>query len=165
MYKSTRVEWISILCVLIGCLVVIVATGYAAFQTRPCTEAKCLDFEEWLDQDDSVKSVLVGAAAGATFGLIDNTLLWVGMNSMESLFRLFPRGDEPNFLAGYGNAFSSIVSAFISVFVGRWISNVFNVDVDRSPLWSMAMGILFGCVIGIVLPSMFVYRIDTSEKK
>lgn len=146
------IHWPRIASVLVGCVVLIVATGYLAFTMRPCTPKHCPSFEEWIDQDTSAKSILVGAAAGAAFGIIDNTLLWVGMSAMDSLFARLPGGTTPNVLAGYGNAFSSVVSAFVSTFVGRIIADAFHVNLDKTPLWSMAFGILVGCVVGILVP-------------
>ena len=175
-------DWPRIVSVLVGCAVLIVATGAMAFSVRKCDldepppsfvgdamlegegddgtskKAHCPSLEAWLDQDTSAKSILVGAATGAAFGLIDNTLLWVGMSSLETLFARLPGGTEPNVLAGYGNAFSSIVSAFVSTFIGRWIADVTDVDVDKSPLWAMAVGILLGCIVGIVVPSLLFRR-------
>lgn len=176
-------DWPRIVSVLVGCVVLVVATGAMAFGVRKCDvppsfvghavvsygerarapedekkPSQCPDFEQWIDQDTSAKSILVGAAAGAAFGLIDNTLLWVGMSSLETLFARLPGGTEPNVLAGYGNAFSSIVSAFVSTFIGRWIADVTDVDVDKAPLWSMALGILLGCLLGIVIPSLLFRR-------
>lgn len=150
-----RIDWHRIASVIVGCLVVIVATGHLAYDAR---KDKSESVEAWIDQDTSSKAILVGTVAGAAFGLIDNTLLWLGMSSMDSLFVRLPGGDQPNVLAGYGNAFSSVVSAFVSTFVGRYISSVFGVDVDRAPLWSMAVGILLGCVIGIVIPMAVLKR-------
>lgn len=175
---SSPLDWPRIVSVFVGCAVLVVATGAMAFSVRKCdtapldqvgdavlgggsdderqAERPCPDVAQWLDQDTSAKSILVGAAAGAAFGLIDNTLLWVGMSSLETLFARLPGGTEPNVLAGYGNAFSSIVSAFVSTFVGRWIADVTDVDVDKSPLWAMALGILLGCLVGIVLPVLLL---------
>ena len=151
-------EWSKICAVGIGCLVLVLATGYAAFTTRPCPAGACPSFAAWFDQDTRPRTMLVGAAAGAAFGLIDNALLWLGMSALETLFRRLPGGTDPLVLAGYGNAFSSLVSAFVSTFVGRWISNVFDVDVDKAPLWSMALGIAIGCAVGIALPAALMRR-------
>lgn len=151
------IQWPQVLSVLIGCLVLIFATGLVSFSTRPCRQGEegeeiCPSFVEWIDQDTSTKSILVGAAAGVAFGLIDNILLYVGMSSLESVFKRLPAGGDPNVLAGYGNAFSGLVSAFVSVFLGRLFANVFHLDVDKAPLWSMAIGTLFGSLLGVVVP-------------
>lgn len=176
--SPTPLDWPRIVSVFVGCAVLVVTTGAMAFSVRKCDAAPldevgdamlggeegeapgrpCPSLERWLDQDTSAKSILVGAAAGAAFGLIDNTLLWVGMSSLETLFARLPGGTEPNVLAGYGNAFSSIVSAFVSTFVGRWIADVTDVDVDKSPLWAMALGILLGCLVGIVVPVLLLRK-------
>ena len=154
--KSARdepVEWGRVASVLVGCAVLIVATGGVAFATRPCDDdTVCQGLDEWLDQDTSAKSVAVGMAAGVAFGLIDNLLLWLGMSAMDTALARMPGGGSPLALAGYGNAFSSVVSAFVSTFVGRFLANVYHVDVSRAPLWSMAIGLLAGCLMGAAIP-------------
>ena len=155
--KSARdepIEWGRVASVLSGCAVLIVATGGVAFYTRPCdAEGEgCPSLDEWLDQDTTAKSVAVGMAAGVAFGLIDNVLLWLGMNAMDTALARLPGGGNPLALAGYGNAFSSVVSAFVSTFVGRLLANVYHVDVSRAPLWSMATGLLVGCLMGVAVP-------------
>ena len=153
------IDWRRVASVLVGCVALIVATGTIAFSVRKCPPSadasdttSCPDLEDWLDQDTSTKSILVGSAAGMAFGLIDNTLLWVGMSALDTVFARLPGGTEANVLAGYGNAFSSIVSAFVSTFVGRFIADTANVDVDKAPLWSMALGIFVGCLVGMFVP-------------
>ena len=157
--KSARdepIEWRRVASVLAGCAVLVVATGGVAFATRPCDEeGGCPDLDAWLDQDTRLKSIAVGMAAGVAFGLIDNLLLWLGMSAMDTALARLPGGDRPLALAGYGNAFSSVVSAFVSTFVGRLLANVYDVDVDKAPLWSMATGLLLGCLLGVAVPRAF----------
>lgn len=154
--KARPIEWSRISAVLTGCAVLILASGYVAFRSRPCPDGVCPSLEQWLDRDLSVRAISVGVLAGFAFGLIDNALLWVGISSLDSLFAHFPGGGQPTVLAGYGNAFSSVISAFVSTFIGRWISDVFEVDLDRVPLWSMALGILTGSILGIAIPRMLI---------
>lgn len=158
--KSARdepIEWHRVASVLVGCAVLVVATGGVAFATRPCEGGAdaCPDLDAWLDQDTRLKSIAVGMTAGVAFGLIDNLLLWLGMSAMDTLLARLPGGDQPLALAGYGNAFSSVVSAFVSTFVGRLLANVYRVDVDKAPLWSMATGLLLGCLLGVAVPRAF----------
>ena len=155
MQARPPIEWARISAVILGCVVLIVATGYAAYASRKCDDDdKCPSFEEWIDRDMSPKSIAVGVAAGTVFGLIDNALLWTGMSALDTLFARLPGGDNVNVMAGYGNAFSSVISAFVSTFVGQYIADTFGIDVDKTPLWSMAFGILLGCILGIVGPSV-----------
>lgn len=161
--KLEPIDWARVAAVLAGCVAVIVATGAVAFAVRTCPPGpdggkKCPTLGEWFDQDTSAKAILVGAAAGAAFGVIDNTLLYVGMSSLETVFARLPGGRDPLVLAGYGNAFSSVVSIFVSTFVGRWIASVYHLDIDRAPLWSSAVGILVGCVVAIAVPQALARR-------
>ena len=158
------IAWGRVLSVLVGCVVLVVLTGALAFAARPCDSTfDCPDLLDWLDRDTSLKAVLVGAAAGVAFGLVDNALLFIGMNELDTLFARLPGGSMHKVLAGYGNCFSSVISAFVSTFIGRWIADVTHVDVSKAPMWSMALGILVGCLCGIVLPMLLLENARASR--
>lgn len=174
------IDWTSVTRVLLGSLALILATGALAYATRPCKggaaeveeeggevveeegddddhrshPAACArePFFAWFDQRTSLRYIMLGASAGVVFGAIDNILLWYGISALETVFARLPLGRNSNVVAGYGNAFSSLISAFVSTFVSRFIANTMHVDVDDAPLWSMAFGVVIGCVIGIALP-------------
>ena len=146
-----RIEWSRIAYVVVGCAVVILATAYAAYATRaPCVDGReCRDgFLAWFDGDTTPKSVVVGLATGAAFGFIDTSLLWVALSSLDTLLARLPAAENPNVLASYGNAFSAFVSAFASTFVGQWVSHVYGVDPNTTPLWTSAIGMVLGGLLG-----------------
>lgn len=149
------VEWGSALRLFLGCIVFTTAIGAWAFHTRSCPPGRrCPTLGEWLDGPaPSLKAALVGLGSGVAFGFIDNCLLFLGIASLDTLFERLPyaHGDS-RVIAGYGNTFSSAFSALASTFVGRGIASATHMDVDDAPLWSMALGLVAGGLVGIAVP-------------
>lgn len=156
MLKGTMKESEKIPLILGACVFLVVLTGSLAYTTRPCSGEACEDFAKWIDKDMTWRSILVGIAAGVSFGFCDNALLFFGISALDSVFTRLPYGKEDLMVAGYGNAFSSTVSAFVSTFIGQVISNVTGLDPDNAPLWAMAVGLAIGGLIGIYVPRMIV---------
>ena len=154
--KPTPIVWKHVVALLVGCLVVIATTGYFAFRTRPCPP--CRPFWEWLHGEQTTRHVVVGMTLGTIFGFVDNALLFLGVHVLDPILQGLPGGRDPRILAGYGNTFSGVVSAFVSTFIGRIVAHTVGVGDDDAPIWSMALGIAFGCVVGIALP-MFILNL------
>jgi len=93
---------------------------------------------------------MVGMSSGLVFGFLDNFGLFFGMDLLDPLIQKFPMGTEPLVVAGYGNTFSDMVGAFMGVFVGKMIQEI--TDVRDYPIWSEAIGIFFGCLLGCFIP-------------
>tara|TARA_Y100000816_G_scaffold291909_1_gene284930 strand:- start:654 stop:1202 length:549 start_codon:yes stop_codon:yes gene_type:complete len=89
-----------------------------------------------------LKMVLIGFVTGVVFGIIDNTGLWFGM---ESLDPILPKGTLTR--AGYGNVYADTLSAFLSTFAGKTIANL--VKINDTPLWADAIGTTCGCLVGL----------------
>ena len=152
-----EVKWTEIARLLVGCTVLTTALGMLAFRMRPCDDKKCESFGEWINGGRlTAATMLVGAGAGVAFGFLDNCFLFLGMSSLDSVFRMLPYGDDSRVLAGYGNAFSSTISAFASTFVGRLIADMAGVSIDDAPLWAMATGLLVGGMAGIAVPRLLL---------
>ena len=147
--------------VLVGlCVALIAASATWAFHLRPCDESGCEGFEEWINGSKglTLKSIMVGLLTGIVFGFVDNALMFAGIAALDKSFARLPFGEDPLVMAGYGNAFSSTVSAFVSTFIGKGIAGISGVDPDKAPLWAMAVGLLLGCVIGVLLPRVLLGR-------
>lgn len=101
----------------------------------------------------TMKSVLIGCVSGTIFGFVDNAGLVAGMDALNPIFKPIAGGDSEVF-AGLGNTFSSAVGAFMATFGGRIVADKFKED--EYPLWSEAIGIVIGSIIGIYLPKAFM---------
>lgn len=89
-----------------------------------------------------LKMILIGFMSGMVFGIIDNTGLWFGMEAIDPIL---PKGTLTR--AGYGNVYADTLSAFLSTFAGKIISNV--LDMTETPLWASAFGTTCGCLTGL----------------
>jgi hypothetical protein len=104
----------------------------------------------------TTKALLVGAGAGFAFGFLDNCFMFMGMSSMDSLFRRLPYAEDDRMLAGYGNAVSSTISAFASSFVGKLINEETGLNSRDAPLWAMSVGLLLGSLLGMYVPRVIL---------
>lgn len=128
----------------------ILVFGSIAYNTQPENEKK--KYKHWsefinnyqgtLFSVDFLKKILVGLVSGLVFGVIDNTGLWFGM---EALDPILPKGTLTR--AGYGNVYADTLSAFLSTFAGKIISNI--VGAHETPLWANAIGTTCGCLTGL----------------
>ena len=138
--------------VLVGSLVFILSTGARAFSVRRCK--KDCSFSDFLNGDFTLEGFLVGVGGGVAFGLSDNLLLFLGMDSMGPLFHNFPGGEKEIVRAGYGNIFSNAVSAFTSAFTASALADM--TGVSDTPQWTTALGIVIGGLVGIFVCRRFV---------
>jgi hypothetical protein len=143
---------------LIGiCVVLCGVSGALAFYTRPKTlfvkgqigtapQGK-VGFAEFFGFNHSLFSlnVLVGLVSGTVFGFIDNGGLYFGMDALDPILP----GDNLE-KAGWGNTFSDGLGAFLATFIGKIVQNISGVD--DTPLWTDFVGIVIGCILGIIIP-------------
>jgi hypothetical protein len=90
-------------------------------------------------------SIFTGMAANIVFGIIDNGGLFFGMDVLDPFL---PNGELTR--AGLGNTFSDGLGAFLGSFSGIIIKSI--TKVDDTPIWSDAIGIVIGCLIGLYVP-------------
>ena len=93
----------------------------------------------------SLISILTGMVANIVFGMIDNGGLFFGMSALDPFL---PKGELTR--AGLGNTFSDGLGAFLGTFSGIIIKSI--TKIDDTPLWSDAIGIIIGCLIGLYVP-------------
>lgn len=138
---------------LISTVYLIFITGIFAFRSKQ-RKNPSLTVDEFLDIDAKFftthwKSVAVGMAGGIVFGFIDNAGLWFGMSALDPYLGQF----SENVKAGLGNTYSDALGAFMGTFVGVLISEETGVDMNTTPIWANAIGIVVGCLLGIAVGS------------
>lgn len=100
--------------------------------------------------------MIVGMASNIVFGFIDNAGLFFGGVYLEELFEKLPGGDDANVLAGYGNTYSDFLGSFLGTFCGLIISNL--TWVNDGPIWANSLGIIIGCLLGILIPKLILRK-------
>lgn len=96
----------------------------------------------------NIKTVIVGMASGIAFGFIDNAGLYFGMDKLDPLFEAMGAG--PLAKSGLGNTFSDMLGGFIGTFAGIVIQTM--TGESETPIWSEAVGLVIGCLLGILIP-------------
>ena len=96
----------------------------------------------------SLKTVLVGMIFGFTFGFIDNSSLWLGMEYLGPIFARVLPGNLTN--AGLGNAYGD----FLGSSFGTFLALIFKsfIQVDNIPIWADCLGVTIGCILGVLIP-------------
>jgi hypothetical protein len=138
----TKEEKRKLIILLVVSTILILLMGFIAFKTD-----KSKDILSFLGiyPFPSLLSILVGMSANIVFGIIDNGGLFFGMDALDPIL---PEGELTR--AGLGNTFSDALGAFLGTFAGVAIKNLSNVN--DTPLWSDAIGIVIGCLIGLYVP-------------
>jgi hypothetical protein len=93
----------------------------------------------------SLISIVTGMVANIVFGIIDNGGLFFGMSALDPFL---PKGELTR--AGLGNTMSDGLGAFLGTFSGIIIKSI--TKIDDTPIWSDAIGIIIGCLIGLYVP-------------
>lgn len=107
----------------------------------------------------TVTSVFIGLGGNIVFGFIDNAGLFFGGCYLDEVFSLLPAASDANVCAGYGNTFSDFLGAFLGTFVGKMLADTSKIE--ESPLWSEAIGIIIGCLLGVAIPKMIMGNSET----
>jgi len=98
-----------------------------------------------------MKSLVVGLTFGIVFGFIDNFGLWVGISELE---RYMPGGVKVK--AALGNTYSDGIGALLGTFVSIIAKDLYDSeDLENDPLWVNPIGIIIGCIIGIIVGKTF----------
>ena len=67
---------------------------------------------------------------------------------------MLPGASDANVVAGYGNTFSDFLGAFLGSFFGKMLED--SLGLSGGPMWAEALGIIFGCLLGIAVPKMII---------
>lgn len=107
-------------------------------------------------------AIIAGMVFGIIFGFIDNAGLFFGMDALDPYVKKISK--DPKISAGIGNTFSDVIGAFAGTFAGSIVKQLLNQQlksklpdgIPDGPMWAEAIGILIGCVLGIIIPSAIV---------
>lgn len=135
-------------------LLVMFLTGAVAFYAQNYSRKKRGEKElsvlEFLNNGPmpSFKTVLVGMIFGFTFGFIDNSSLWLGMEYLGPIFARVLPGNLTN--AGLGNAYGD----FLGSSFGTFLALIFKsfIQVENIPIWADCLGVTIGCILGVLIP-------------
>lgn len=130
-------------------------TGFVAFKihnkVRKHKKKKERTFLQFINRGEipEFKQLLIGASFGIVFGFIDNAGLWFGMNALD---KYLPGG--PLTKAALGNTFSDLLGATFGTFISIILFDLLEYDDDDQPVWTNAIGIVLGCLIGLYVPRL-----------
>lgn len=151
---TTKVQKIAVMNLLMISVGLIAIAGYYAYTIakKQHTEKTGQHLSFWSFMNGgvptpSMKSVWVGMASGVVFGFIDNAGLWFGMSALDPFL---PGGALTK--AGLGNTFSDFLGSFLGTFIGLIIQ--MQTGVTNTPIWTEAVGIVIGCLMGIQIPKL-----------
>lgn len=139
-------------------VVVILVFGVVAYNVQKTNEPN-LNMNQFLMGNMTALSIGVGMMSGLVFGIIDNAGLFFGMEYLDPVLSGLPNGHEPLVLAGYGNTFSDMIGAFLGTFGGKIIEEMAkkqDPNLGDYPIWTEAVGITLGCLIGVTVPRMIL---------
>tara|TARA_B100000963_G_scaffold346306_1_gene351380 strand:+ start:440 stop:889 length:450 start_codon:yes stop_codon:yes gene_type:complete len=141
-------KYISLVKLLVVSILLIIGSGYAAFQSEKNKNPE-LTLSEFISLDPvpTVKSIGVGMVSGLIFGIIDNAGLFFGMSSLDPFL---PKNKL--IAAGLGNTYSDALGGFLGTFCGIIVSNL--TGIYDYPVWSSTFGIVVGCLIGLYIPAL-----------
>jgi hypothetical protein len=140
---------------LLTIFILISFTGFFAFKihnkVRKQKKKKERTFLEFINRGKipEFKQLLIGASFGIVFGFIDNAGLWFGMSALD---KYLPGG--PLTKAALGNTFSDILGATFGSFISIILFDLVKYDDDDQPIWTNAIGIVIGCLIGLYIPRL-----------
>ena len=124
------------------CLILILVVGFIAYKASG--KSNVLNFLD-IRPFPSLLAIITGMFANIIFGIIDNGGLFFGMSALDPFL---PEGELTR--AGLGNTFSDGLGAFLGTFSGVIIKSI--TKIEDTPLWSDAVGIVIGCLIGLYVP-------------
>jgi uncharacterized membrane protein required for colicin V production len=138
----------------------IIAFCITAYSVHKC-QFPDSDFGVFFNGPKGVRgdTVVVASMTNIIFGFIDNCGLFFGGSFLDEIFSKLPGGDDANCCAGYGNTFSDLLGSFIGTFIGMMVADI--VGFSDGPLWAQAIGIFFGCLIGIAVPKAILRNSST----
>ena len=102
----------------------------------------------------TLKNVSIGLIFGIVFGFLDNFGLWMGISVLENYM---PGGVKTK--SALGNTYSDFIGATIGSAISILAVEIFDYDNDDTPLWVNTVGIVIGCILG-----MMAGRLITGKK-
>ena len=130
------------------CFVLIICFGTIAYFCQD--NANVLGFLD-IQPFPSMLAIITGMVSNIVFGIIDNGGLFFGMSALDPFL---PNGELTR--AGLGNTFSDGLGAFLGTFSSIIIRRI--TKIEDTPLWSDAVGIVIGCLIGLYVPKFITNK-------
>lgn len=93
----------------------------------------------------TLKNVSIGLIFGIVFGFLDNFGLWMGISVLENYM---PGGVKTK--SALGNTYSDFIGATIGSAISILAVEIFDYDNDDTPLWVNTVGIVIGCILGMI---------------
>lgn len=91
------------------------------------------------------RNVFIGLIFGIVFGFLDNFGLWMGISILEEYM---PGGVKMK--SALGNTYSDFIGATIGSAISILAAELYDYDNDDAPLWVNTVGILIGCILGMI---------------
>ena len=79
------------------------------------------------------------------FGFLDNFGIWMGIDKLNDYL---PGGELTK--AALGNTYSDMLGAIVGTSISIMAQDGLNYDDDNEPIWLNTIGILLGCLLGLV---------------
>jgi hypothetical protein len=111
------------------------------------TGKKQVTFVEFINNGKlpSFKNIMIGLIFGMVFGFLDNFGIWIGI---EKLNNFLPGGQLTK--AALGNTYSDMLGAIVGTSISIMAKDGLNYDDDDQPIWLNTIGIVLGCLLGLV---------------
>tara|TARA_B110000967_G_C18736688_1_gene485464 strand:- start:456 stop:914 length:459 start_codon:yes stop_codon:yes gene_type:complete len=124
---------------------------YSAFRVRNYyykkRGKKSQTFIEFLNNGKlpTIKNLLIGLIFGMVFGFIDNLGLWLGVDTLQ---KYMPGGLLSK--AALGNTYSDSLGVIVGTSISIMAKESLDYDDDSEPIWLNMVGIVIGCLMGMV---------------
>ena len=132
-------------------IIIILSSVYIAYyyhnKTLVGNKLLPISFTEYLNNTKQLKiqDVLIGIIFGVVFGFIDNVGLWIGINTLG---KYMPGGVKIQ--SALGNTYSDFIGSILGTVVSLVARDAYGNIEENTPIWSNTIGILIGCLLGIV---------------
>ena len=137
-------------------IVIILLSVYIAYyyhnKTRVGNKLLPVTFTEYMNNTKHLKiqDVIIGITFGVVFGFIDNAGLWIGL---DTLSQYMPGGVKIQ--SALGNTYSDFIGSILGTVVSLVAKDMYGNIEENAPVWSNTIGILIGCLLGIVFGKVF----------
>lgn len=105
------------------------------------------------DKFPSLRVILTGLVFGFVFGFIDNIGLWLGIDFLQ---KYLPGGILTK--SALGNTYSDFVGSILGTCISIIVYDIYKFDEDNSPIWVNSIGIVLGCIFGLIAGRLITGR-------
>lgn len=137
-------------------ILIIVLFFYIAYFIKQKKNKKKITIKEFLNNGKklpSIKNLLIGLIFGVIFGFIDNVGLWFGMDNFSKNIQ-----GGPLTKAGIGNTYSDFMGSILGTLISSIAADLFDYDNNTTPIWINTLGIIIGCILGIVVGKLLTNK-------